>query len=65
MGCDGVWEKFDSQKVADICQEEISKNQKDLKTTINNLLDSLIAGENDGSGVGMDNMSAVLIQLAD
>ena len=63
MGCDGIWERFvdNSQGLLDLIKSQLKIN-KDLKKIIEDLLDMLLAKDTH-SGIGCDNMTAILITL--
>lgn len=63
MGCDGIWENYvdNNQGMIDLVQEKY-RQTKDLRKTVENLLDCLLAKDTN-SGLGCDNMTAILIRL--
>ena len=60
MGCDGIWQKYvdDNQGMVDLVRQDI--NKKDGQKLVGDLLDKLVAVDT-MSGLGCDNMTAVLI----
>lgn len=63
MGCDGIWEKYveNSQGLIDIVAKDI-KSGKEQKKIVEDLLNGLLA-TNTSSGIGCDNMTAILILI--
>ena len=64
MGCDGIWEKFETDSTGMIKAVLKSKKsgEKD-ESIIENLLDSLVA-EDTSSVIGCDNMTAILVTFS-
>lgn len=62
VGCDGIWEKYveNSQGLIDIVREDLKK--KELKKVTQDMLDFLLAPDTN-TGIGCDNMTAVLIVI--
>ena len=63
VGCDGIWEKFvdNSQGLIDMVSSRLKEEKESLKV-VEGLLDSLLAS-NTNSGIGCDNMTAILIRI--
>lgn len=61
VGCDGIWEKYvdNSQGLIDVVGRAL-KEGKEPKKVVEDLLDLLVATETT-SGIGCDNMTAILI----
>ena len=59
-GCDGIWQNYvdNNQGIIDIVKQELKK--KNTKQVVQDLLERLIATDT-MSGIGCDNMSAILI----
>ena len=60
LGCDGIWQNYveNNQGIIDIVKQDLKK--KDHKKVVQDLLQRLIATDT-MSGIGCDNMTAVLI----
>lgn len=63
MGCDGIWEKYvdNSQGIIDIVREQVKKGTEKKKIA-EDLLEFLLA-PNTNSGIGCDNMTAILVLI--
>lgn len=61
LGCDGIWEKYvnNNQGIIDIVNEDFKKGKSHQKI-VEDLLERLIATDTT-SGIGCDNMTAILI----
>ena len=63
MGCDGVWEILNAQKLCEIVLKRLEEDHdRQLSKVVEELLDRGIA-KDDSNGLGMDNMSSILIVL--
>ena len=58
MGCDGIWEL----KNADQLCKQIDESKEPLSTTVESLLDSVLA-QDTSEGTGCDNMSCIIIKM--
>lgn len=61
MGCDGIWETMSTPDIIKFIRDQLEA-KKPLKSTIEDLLDKLIAPDT-MNGVGCDNMTAIIITL--
>lgn len=63
IGCDGIWQRYveNSQGLIDIIKGHIG-NQKPNRKIMQELLDELVAKDT-MSGIGCDNMTAILVVL--
>lgn len=63
LGCDGIWQRYveNSQGLIDIIKRNI-QNAKNHKTIMEELLDQLVAKDT-MSGLGCDNMTAILVKI--
>jgi serine/threonine protein phosphatase PrpC len=61
VGCDGIWEKYvdNSQGLIDIVSGRL-RETKDIKKVVEDMLDQILAPDTN-SGIGCDNMTAILI----
>lgn len=59
IGCDGVWEMLKTEEIVQFIDGKVEACE-DLKTIMEQLFEKLIAKETI-SGVGCDNMTAILI----
>jgi len=65
LGCDGVWDCMTNQEVADFIYTRVKRNPSiKLSKILEEMLDKCLAADlYSESGVGCDNMTAVLVQL--
>ena len=61
MGCDGIWQRYvdNSQGLLQVVKE-LMKKHDNHQTVVQKLLDQLLATETT-TGIGCDNMTAILI----
>ena len=63
MGCDGVWEILNAKQLCEIVIKRLEEDHdRQLSKVVEELLDKGIAKDN-SNGLGMDNMSSILIVL--
>src|SRR5439155_1990975 len=60
LACDGIWDCKTSQGAIDFIYKEI-KTHKDLSKACENLMDNCLAKGKDWYGIGMDNMTIIII----
>ena len=63
IGCDGIWERYvqNSQGLIDVVKEQFQK-AKSHRSIMEELLDELVAKDS-MSGIGCDNMTAILVKI--
>lgn len=64
LACDGIWDCLTSQNCVECIRRGIYEN-KTLTTICEELMELCCAPTSDGSGIGCDNMSVVIIALLD
>lgn len=64
VGCDGIWEKYveNSQGLIDVVKKDLKDPKKSQKKVVEDMLDFLLAPDTN-SGIGCDNMTAILIVI--
>eukprot|EP00897_Mesotaenium_endlicherianum_P010202 jgi/Mesen1/920/ME000117S00083 len=62
LACDGIWDVKSSQQVVTFIRKRLLKN-KLLSTICEELCNDCVAPDTNGSGVGTDNMSVVIVQF--
>ena len=65
LGCDGVYDCLTNQEICDFINERLKKNPNvKLTSILEEMLDQILAPDiYNETGVGCDNMSAVLVVL--
>lgn len=64
LACDGIWDCLTSQKCVECVRRGIYE-KKSLTTISEEIMDLCCAPTSDGSGIGCDNMSIVIVALLD
>lgn len=64
LACDGIWDCLTSQKCVECVRRGIYE-KKTLTTISEEIMDLCCAPTSDGSGIGCDNMSIVIVALLD
>lgn len=62
LACDGIWDVKTNQQVVDFVRERLSQS-KPLSKIVEELFDTCIAPNTSGTGLGCDNMSAIVVTL--
>ena len=64
LACDGIWDCLTSQKCVECVRRGIFE-RKDLEKICEDIMELCCAPTSDGSGIGCDNMSIVIVALLD
>ena len=63
VACDGIWDVVSSEEAVEFVTEQLLRNQNDAVLAAEALVDRCLASEMREDGVGMDNMSVIIILL--
>ena len=62
LACDGIWDCMHPQQVIDFIRKAI-REEKDLEKICEEIMDLCCSPTSDGSGIGCDNMSIIIVAL--
>ncbi|SAM02339.1 hypothetical protein [Absidia glauca] len=62
LACDGIWDCMSNQEVVDYIRVRIGKKQP-LETICEAIMDHCLASDSEGTGIGCDNMSIIIVGI--
>ncbi|KAI8340016.1 phosphatase 2C-domain-containing protein [Chlamydoabsidia padenii] len=62
LACDGIWDCMTNQEVIDYIRARIGKKEA-LETICETIMDHCLASDSEGTGIGCDNMSIIIVGI--
>ncbi|CAO3677847.1 unnamed protein product [Rhizopus microsporus] len=62
LACDGIWDCMTNQQVVNYIREQLAEKTK-LDEICEQIMDHCLSPDNDGGGVGCDNMSIIIVAI--
>ncbi|CAO3670507.1 unnamed protein product [Rhizopus stolonifer] len=62
LACDGIWDCMTNQQVVSFIRQQLAEKTK-LEDICEQLMDHCLSPENDGGGIGCDNMSVIIVAI--
>ncbi|CAO3695766.1 unnamed protein product [Rhizopus stolonifer] len=62
LACDGIWDCMTNQQVVNFIRQHLAEKTK-LEDICEQLMDHCLSPDNDGGGVGCDNMSVIIVAI--
>ncbi|KAG1392054.1 hypothetical protein G6F60_012252 [Rhizopus arrhizus] len=62
LACDGIWDCMTNQQVVNYIRQQLAEKTR-LEEICEQLMDHCLSPDNDGGGVGCDNMSVIIVAI--